>query len=76
MTPEQIKLGFNRWMDDYTNRPDAFEAMSSTTLTHLKEKNGGEEPSYGEKCEALIRAYASDDYKAEPASEAILTLAA
>ena len=48
---------FNRWMDEFTNNPESFEEMDDMVCRHLREKNGGEEPSYGQRCTELLAIY-------------------
>lgn len=48
---------FKLWMDEYINDPKAFEDTTASVLQHLKERNDGAEPSYGESCAATLEAY-------------------
>ena len=48
---------FNAWMEEYTKHPERFEAEWKTVGLFLAEQNAGNEPSYGEKCEAILRKY-------------------
>ena len=57
MTKEEMVVAFNNWMEDYTNRPEAFEKTSSSAIKYLKEKFNGEEPSYGQVCAELMFEY-------------------
>ena len=41
---------FNKWMDDFTNSPEAFKDTYDSALEYLKEKLQGKEPSYGDVC--------------------------
>lgn len=59
MNKTRVADAFNQWMDDYTNNPEKFESMTSTVLKHLKEKEDGGEPSYGEACAAILANYMS-----------------
>lgn len=57
MTKEEMVVAFNNWMEDYTNRPEAFEKTSNSAIEYLKEKLNGEEPSYGQVCAELMFEY-------------------
>lgn len=48
---------FNRWMDDYINHPEKFEAEHQSIMRHLEEKKKGKQPTYGEQCMALLIHY-------------------
>ena len=50
---------FNNWMDDYTKNPLAYKSTADAAIKHLREKLDGREPSYGEECAAVFRAYLS-----------------
>ena len=52
-----FEQAFNQWMDDYTNNPDAYEAIEHTAMAHLRERLDGREPSYGESAAATFREY-------------------
>ena len=51
---------FNRWMDDYTKNPEAYESTRITAMRHLNEKLEGQAPSYGEDCAAVFFEYLSN----------------
>lgn len=57
MTKEEMVVAFNNWMEDYTNRPEAFKKTSNSAIEYLKEKLSGEEPSYGQVCAELMFEY-------------------
>lgn len=48
-----IVKAFNKWMDDYINHPEKYEAEFKTVMQHLKECKG-KEPSYGEGALAML----------------------
>lgn len=50
MTNEQAAAAFNSWMDEYINHPERFEREWEAVVTFLKERSGGREPTYGERC--------------------------
>jgi hypothetical protein len=54
---EKYAAAFNAWMDDYTNNPDSFKSITGDALRHVKEKNAGEELSYGQEAAATFGAY-------------------
>lgn len=60
LNEKQVACGvraFNRWMDDYINHPEKFEAEHQTILCHLKERKKGKQPTYGEQSMALLIHY-------------------
>lgn len=54
---EEHVSAFNRWMDDFTNDPEAFHDMTALALRHLREQNEGKELSYGQEAAATFGAY-------------------
>lgn len=54
---EKYSSAFNRWMDEYTNDPEKFSATESVAISHLKERLGGKEPTYGQRAAATFEAY-------------------
>jgi hypothetical protein len=54
---EQYTQAFNRWMDEYTNDPDAFSAAESEAIKHLKARLGDQEPTYGQRAAATFERY-------------------
>jgi hypothetical protein len=54
---EKYAAAFNRWMDDFVNRPDEYESMEKSALDHLRERMNGKTPTYGERCAAVFTAY-------------------
>ena len=52
-------VGFNRWMDEYIKNPDGFLKTQTLIKGHLQERADGEEPTYGELCEATLTHYAT-----------------
>ncbi len=57
ITTEQAAAAFNKWMDDYTKNPEAYEAATTSALRHLNEKLAGTEPTYGQEAAAIFEAY-------------------
>lgn len=57
MTHDAYAKAFNKWMDDFVNDPDKFESTTSTALRHLRERNDGQDPSYGEVCATVLAEY-------------------
>lgn len=57
MNMDRVAKAFDQWMDDYLHNPDAFESMTKTALQHLKERQEGKEPSYGQISAATFGAY-------------------
>ncbi|NWB92321.1 hypothetical protein [Pseudomonas agarici] len=55
-----VAAAFNRWMDDYTKNPEAYEATRILAMRHLNEKLDGLEPSYGASCAAVFFEYLSN----------------
>lgn len=51
------EAAFNRWMDDYTNDPEAYERVEVAAIRHLREKLGGAEPTYGQEAAAIFAEY-------------------
>lgn len=45
---------FNQWMDNYIANPKEFATEWQAVVAHLKEKDNGEEPSYGDVCIAYL----------------------
>lgn len=54
---DKYAAAFNRWMDDYTKNPDAFEGTQASALEFLRDKLDGREPTYGERCAAIFQEY-------------------
>lgn len=54
---EKWVVAFNRWMDDYTANPDGYSTTQRDVMEYLRERLGGEEPSYGQRCAALFAEY-------------------
>ena len=48
---------FNKWMDDYANNPEAYEAMNEVARKHLEERMNGQQPTYGDAQAATFAAY-------------------
>ncbi|HEX4381253.1 MAG TPA: hypothetical protein VH022_14520 [Candidatus Acidoferrum sp.] len=46
---EKMAAAFNKWMDLYTNHPEQFAREFQIVSQHLKEREQGIEPSYGEQ---------------------------
>lgn len=61
MNAKQMEIGFNRWMDDFINRPEGFKNMQAIVNQHLAEKNDGKPTTYGERCTAILAKYAEVD---------------
>ena len=59
MKPEEIVKGFNRWLEEQINNPEDFEKTAELIETHLREKNEGKEPTYGERCLACLEKYSN-----------------
>lgn len=57
MARQKWASAFNKWMDDYTNDPKAFEEIESAALRHLREQLDGRDPSYGESAAATFAEY-------------------
>lgn len=55
-TWEDIARGFNAWLEDYIEHPDAFLNMQETVSTAMKEAETGE-PTYGANCAGLLEHY-------------------
>lgn len=55
--PKRIARAFDKWMDDYANNPEAYNTMAETAAQHLRERNDGREPSYGQRQAATLQAY-------------------
>lgn len=53
----KVSAAFNRWMDDYTKNPEAFEATHKSAMRHLNEKLEGKQPSYRDECAAILAEY-------------------
>jgi len=58
MDKEQIVEGFNKWLDEYIKDPKAFLETQQSINKHLHERLDGEEPTYGQRCEAALVRYA------------------
>ena len=54
---EAYVSAFNRWMDDFTNDPEAFHSMTATALRHVREQNEGKELTYGQEAAATFEVY-------------------
>jgi hypothetical protein len=54
MNRQQIIDGLNYWMDDYIDNPDRYGNDYEAVSAHLRERNEGREPSYGEVGLALM----------------------
>jgi hypothetical protein len=54
MTHAQMVAAFNEWMRLYTEDPASFEAEFQTAGDFLRQTAGGEQPSYGEECAAML----------------------
>ncbi len=59
MEKQQMIKGFNGWMDEFIKNPSGFKKTQETIDLHLKERNGGKAPTYGERCEAALVNYAT-----------------
>jgi hypothetical protein len=57
MNSEAVAKAFNQWMDDYTQDPSAYERIEETAMAHLNAKLEGQEPTYGDRCAAVLAAY-------------------
>lgn len=57
MVNEKWAAAFNRWLDDYTKDPSAYEQIAETAIRHLREQLDGREPTYGESSAAAFAAY-------------------
>lgn len=44
----------NEWMRRFIEEPEAFEQQWRTINDFLEEEGRGQEPSYGERCEAYL----------------------
>ena len=51
------EAAFNRWMDDFTNDPEAYERVESIAIRHLRQKLQGAEPTYGQEAAAVFAEY-------------------
>ena len=56
-TNKKWAAAFNKWMDEFTNDPDAFEAVEKTAFRYLRERLAGKEPTYGEEAAAVFAEY-------------------
>lgn len=56
MDRDKIIEGLNLWLDAYIADPQAFETEFQTVIDHLKQRENGEEPSYGEGGIAIMEA--------------------
>lgn len=45
---------FNEWQDRYINDPEKFEREFQTVNQYLKDKDSGQEPSYGVSCSEYL----------------------
>lgn len=57
MDLQKAAQAFNQWMQDYTDNPEAFEDIRKLAARFLAERQDGLEPSYGERCAAILAAY-------------------
>lgn len=57
----QMARGFNRWMYEYTEHPERFEAEFQSVGDFLTDLHDGNEPSYGERCAAVLTNYAQQE---------------
>jgi hypothetical protein len=54
---EERARAFNLWMDDYARDPAQFEDDQERLGRHLRERNGGQEPTYGQLAVATFDRY-------------------
>ena len=54
---DHMAAAFDRWMDDFINRPEQFERLLDSAVRHLSERLDGQPHSYGEDCAAILREY-------------------
>lgn len=57
LTKEKIIKGFNKWLDEFINNPEAFSTDEEERIAHLQARNEGKEPDYGERCFACLEKY-------------------
>ncbi len=49
-------VAFNEWMRRYTEEPERFRQSVESVVEFLREQSEGQEPSYGESCDAYLAA--------------------
>ncbi|WP_100961040.1 hypothetical protein [Bosea sp. FBZP-16] len=54
MDTNKVAAAFNEWMRRYTEDPAAFDAEFQTVGRFLAEQAEGKEPSYGDRCVAML----------------------
>lgn len=54
MTNEQMAACFNEWMRRFIEEPGRFEQEFETVNKFLADEAGGQKPSYGAACTALM----------------------
>ncbi len=52
-----IASAFNQWMRDFIDDPEKFAKQEQDVANFLAEENGGERPTYGERCSRLLQVY-------------------
>lgn len=57
VTKEALAEAFNTWLGDYIENPGKFVTIQDEVAQAVKEAMGGEEPSYGANCAALLVRY-------------------
>ena len=60
MNQAVIAAAFDRWMDRYTEDPEAFEKTAALAEQHLAERLRGETPTYGQRCAALLAEFVEE----------------
>jgi hypothetical protein len=57
MARRTFEQAFNLWMTDFTENPEAYEAIEETAIGFLREQLDGREPTYGQEAAAIFREY-------------------
>lgn len=52
--PERVAAAFNEWMRRFTEEPDRFSREWQAVSEFLKEREAGQEPSYGREAAAYL----------------------
>lgn len=55
-----MAAAFNAWLESYIEHPDEFRTIEAEIADAIAEASDGRIPSYGERCVATLKRFASE----------------